>query len=148
MSDLIAWLRGCLDDEERVARAASTENGPTWYVGGERDVLADNPSDTPYVACGPWGGGIDAATADHIARHDPARVLAEVDAKRRILDEHGASGGTCRTCCGEPDREVRWDGEEEAVEWARADKPWPCPTVRLLAQPYAGRDGWREEWRT
>lgn len=23
----------------------------------------------------------------------------------------------------------------------------PCPTVRLLALPYAGRDGYREEWR-
>ena len=80
--------------------------------------------------------------AMHIARWDPARVLAEVEleradvaAKRRILELHAPFGApdwphqACRTCgdLGDP------------VEA-------PCETVRLLAQPYAGQPGWRAEW--
>jgi hypothetical protein len=77
-------------------------------------------------------------TTAHIARYDPARVLAEVAAKRAILDEHspppppkeeGKGWLGCFTCIG-------YVGERE-----------PCTTVRLLAQPYAGRPDWREEWR-
>jgi hypothetical protein len=52
--------------------------------------------------------------------------LAEVDAKRRILDEHAERGGTCTACS--------WQGA-------------PCHTVRLLALPYADRPGYQEGWR-
>lgn len=62
----------------------------------------------------------------------PARVLAEVDAKRRILAEHPwrhepdwPSGRQCRQCATEH----------------------PCTTLRLLALPYAGHPDYREEWR-
>ena len=64
----------------------------------------------------------------HIARHDPARVLSEVAAKRTILDRH------------EP-------GVSEPSECGRCNDPWPCDDVKALAQPYAGEPGWQEEWR-
>ncbi|WBB73251.1 DUF6221 family protein [Micromonospora sp. WMMD1128] len=109
--DLVTWLRAQLDDDERAARA--------WLPLG-------NPT---------------AADREHIARHDPARVLAEVDAKRRIIDEHEpypqpqrmATGEilACSTCGSVDDSPVEW----------------PCPTVRLLALPYADRAGYRDEWR-
>ena len=116
MSDALAWLRAQLDDDERVARAAERY----WH-----------------------GVRIESATAseeDHARRWDPARVLAEIEAKRRILDLH-------------PPREIgRWQvcamcrpvGEypEDATS-----EPWPCRTIRLLAQPYADRPGFPEEWR-
>jgi hypothetical protein len=60
----------------------------------------------------------------HIARHDPARVLAEVVAKRRILDL-----------------------------FTPPVSEWGSETLRLyglaqlLALPYADRPGYREEWR-
>jgi hypothetical protein len=74
---------------------------------------------------------------------DPNRVLAEVEqgraeveAKRRILDEHDSYGGYGERCqtCRDPNDDLA------------AGAPLPCPTVRLLALPYAGRPGWREEW--
>jgi hypothetical protein len=84
----------------------------------------------------------DSDQAAHIARHDPARVLAEVEAKRAILelhkevphkyDTHPASYcASCgdQGCCGH-------------------DVDYPCETIKALAQPYAGRPGWREEWAT
>lgn len=65
---------------------------------------------------------MDASAAGHIARWDPARVLAEVDAKRRILD---------------------W-----AIVWRDRDcAPWNADCIRLLALPFADRPGYREEWR-
>ena len=90
MDDLVGWLRAQLDDDERVARAAG---GPNWRIvlipdvsgpattlelGGHDDrvILAGFADDDP----------LKPAEAEHIARWDSARVLAEVDAKRRILD--------------------------------------------------------------
>lgn len=70
---------------------------------------------------------------------DPARVLAECEAKRRIADLHkneGVHSPSCLTCAGEVDP----DGH---TEWMH----WPCDTILLLALPYAGHPDYREEWR-
>ncbi|WP_344277074.1 DUF6221 family protein [Actinomadura napierensis] len=66
--------------------------------------------DVPFVKEG---------TALHIARHSPARVVAEVRAKRLLLDMHRPDGRGACAGCGEP---------------AAAGG---CTTVRLLAAPYA-----------
>lgn len=92
-----------------------------------------------------WGITVSEHDAVHIARHDPARVLAEVAAKRRIIDLHhslGPSAGTedevvCDACGPEEDISFR-------VETYGGR--WPCTTLRLLASVYAGRPGWRSEW--
>ncbi len=75
-----------------------------------------------------------AAEGKHMARHDPARVLADVAAKRAILDAHEElTIGCCNTCT-----EGMHSSEHQS---------WPCATVRLLALPYADQPGYREEWR-
>jgi uncharacterized protein DUF6221 len=62
---------------------------------------------------------VDTSAAGHIARHDPARVLREVTAKRTILAEHyRMEDGVCNSCSG---------------VFMQA---WPCPTVRALAAVY------------
>jgi uncharacterized protein DUF6221 len=86
-AELVAWLNAQLDDDERVARAATP--GPwQWVELGGRVKLA-------LVADGrPWQMVLPSATPDvypqvadaaHIARHDPTRVLADIAAKRAIL---------------------------------------------------------------
>ena len=61
-------------------------------------------------------------------------LLAEVEAKRRILDDHELlANGMCDRCSN-----GMYSSEQQI---------WPCTTVRLLALPYAARDGYREEWR-
>jgi len=91
--DLIAFVEARLTDDEAQARAAT---GGVWMVGpnfGGRDnrvyvtfeaagidtagtcVIAGQVSNMPEFR----------ANAAHIARHDPARVLREVEAKRAIL---------------------------------------------------------------
>jgi hypothetical protein len=126
--DLVQWLTAQLDADERIARGA----------GGDSWRRQDHPSETvavydskgePVVYDEGWP---TEEQQTHIARHDPARVLREIDSKRRIVDAHErrpmSSGETadCAQCWG-------------AV--------WPCPTLRLLALPYEARPGYRPEWR-
>lgn len=82
--------------------------------------------------------------AAHIARHDPARVLAEVAAKRRVLERHhpAADGemawhvGACVGC-----------GTEGEFADPRTPDVNDCPELRDLAAPYASRPGFKPEWR-
>lgn len=76
-ADLVQFLRARLDEDEQTAHAA----GGTWWA----------PPDLPGQVHDSGGVNIEAklpSFAVHIARHDPARVLAEVDAKRQIVDSY------------------------------------------------------------
>ncbi|MDT9688182.1 DUF6221 family protein [Streptomyces sp. P9(2023)] len=100
MDDLIAFLRARLDEDEQTARAASDG----WYLYDPEQAIAFVPVED----------------TQHIARHTPARVLAEVDAKRRILND-------------------LWGGPDHEDMWAHH--------IRLLALPYADHPDYRDEWR-
>lgn len=140
MDDLIEFLRARLDERARAAEAATP--GP-WHV------------DTGTVYATSYGDQIVDYTesAEHVAANDPTFVLADVDAKRQILDEHP-----------ELWRDIGWleDGDEAYAELpvcercvpkhshyrTRAEVPeYPCRTLRLLALPYAGHPDYRAEWR-
>ena len=155
MDDLIAFLRARLDDDEQTARA-SIGHSAGHLNGADPLLLAiwkvtDRPATGTFVTTRdqwdrsteivPTYGGMHAA---HIARHDPARVLAEADAKRRILDEHPPAlgwdgrtpdGSVCRTCA------------QDATDGALQGEPYPCVTLRLLAMPYADHPDYQDEWR-
>src|SRR5258708_12897907 len=84
MSDLAAFLTARLDEDEVAAKAAMNVYGADWNA----------QTGSEYLPARVYGkGGRDrpvadtsrAYPADHIARHDPARVLREVKAKRAIL---------------------------------------------------------------
>jgi Family of unknown function (DUF6221) len=139
VSDLVEFLRARLDEDEAVAQAAviPAHDAPNAYKphpplsrwrysdGGEVEIDYDDPG--PYPE--PWrvtqdSEGLSPAICyethgHHIARYDPARILAEVDAKRRIIEHH------------RPD-----DICDEA-----------CTTLRLLALPYADDPDYRDEWK-
>lgn len=127
MSDLATWLRAQLDEDERVAEAARFLTRGSWRHAGTRDVLTE---------AGRLLNADQAEQAEHIALHDPARVLAEVEAKRRILDE----------------AVPLMDAADEKIceEWSAGDPVTydASPLVlRLLALPYAARPGYLDEWR-
>lgn len=117
MSDLVAWLRAQLDEDDSAAFRTIA-----WCRNGHDD---------------------DFANSLHIARWDPARVLAEVEAKRRILDmwevadQHrydlpsGISEGR------DPDERDRDDAVAETFD----------DVVALLALPYTDRPGYDASWR-
>jgi hypothetical protein len=137
--DLAQWLGAQLDADERIARAAMSGTWqartlpgniehvhPAFWVDAEH-TDGEGTTDVTVADC-QWS----LADAQHIAEHDPARVLREIEAKRRIVDAHerrpmpGGYTADCAQCWG-------------AV--------WPCPTLRLLALPYDDRPGYQEAWR-
>ena len=133
MDNLIAFLRARLDEDEQEALAASP--GP-WKANAEQDeVLA---VDDIEVATGfALSGEQLRATVRHIVRHDPARVLRDVETKRRLIDREV-----------EQDRE-RW--RRRVDEHRLSFEDWmalsPQETLRLLAAPYAGHPDYRDEWK-
>jgi hypothetical protein len=72
-------------EDEAVARAAvqTTERGGSagWYWSNAGEAVFLDGTSTPVV----WGDEQSRPAGNHIVRHDPARVLAECAAKRRIL---------------------------------------------------------------
>lgn len=160
VAELVAFVRARLDDDAQAARAASEAAGEEQWIGSQ-----ESGHPWRYEHQGVWGDREDgvASTApevaatgqeavqSHIARHDPARVLAEVDAKRRIADLHSVVY-----------REIGWleDGQEEHDEIPvcglcvpkhshyqhREDVPeGPCLTVRLLALAWSDHPEYRPE---
>jgi len=128
MSDeLVTWLRTQLDEVEVMARAAAAFTaGDRWIADGD-EVFGATDEGAGVATAATW------SHAAHIACHDPARVLAEVEAKRRIVDEH--AGYDPKT----------WRTGDAAYDCTYST--WPCFTMRWLALPYADRPGYREEWR-
>ncbi|MFI1371321.1 DUF6221 family protein [Streptomyces longwoodensis] len=146
MDELVVWLRAQLDEDERIARAATPGpwewtrgDGSPWnptadgwldytgeYLAGDQDrATMFGPGMTPH------------ADAVHIAWHDPARVLREIDAKRGIVDRY-------EFACGEAaDPAISEEARETRVQVAGVLQS--C--VLLLAAAYADRPGYREEWR-
>lgn len=78
--DLVAFLHARLQDDWNHARDAMTNDGQ-WRA--ERTVVVlDTGAEIQDVYLGP---------ADHIARFDPARIVAEVAAKRALVDTFEAA---------------------------------------------------------
>lgn len=78
-----------------------------------------------------------------VARHDPVRVLAEVAAKRAILDLHA----TAQTARGREERQPYWSCPTcDPYPPMDAPSPGSCATLRLLVQPYAGHPEFHPSW--
>ncbi|MFS0697768.1 DUF6221 family protein [Streptomyces nitrosporeus] len=138
MDDLVQFLRARLDEDEQAARAAAEPEQwvelnrtpqTSWSVEYWADpdraaVVAEGSSAYPVVVTTQGMEEADAeARAAHIARHDPTRVLAEIDAKQRLIE---------------------W-----VLRWPM--RPAPPSSVdgvlELLALPYAGHPDHRDAWR-
>lgn len=121
MNELVEWLRGVLDERERLARAVAGSGVWNEYIEGGDDgwAIETVPGGDPGAIIG------DEAMAHHIAANDPATALAKVAADRTILDRHAkqSQGHACQLC------------------W-----PFRCE-VAIMAVPYAAWAGYREEWR-
>ncbi|MCX5601590.1 DUF6221 family protein [Streptomyces phaeochromogenes] len=132
MDDLVQWLGQQLDEDERIAEAASP--GP-WRPNEESDeVLA---VDGITVADGfALSGRQLRATTEHIARHDPARVLREVAVTRRAIESFERCSYSVGTA---PHEDMR------NVALAKVDT-WRF-VLRLRALSYADWPGYKEAWR-
>jgi hypothetical protein len=147
MSELTEFLLARLAEDEAVAQGASLSSGgrdwsftdgDEWNLEDVRhSVVRGSPPDPSEVAF-----TFDEEAA-HIARHDPARVLATVKAHRVIVELHAAS--MTKQWMNPPDgpayQEEEWSCE--ICGWFEAGSA--CDTLRALARIYADAPGFREE---
>lgn len=161
MDDLVAFLRARLDEDERIARAAIKAAGDVpgaanWRFGnaspdegGTYWHITTTPPDADVfhlvelVGGGMSGGGAhEPEIARHAVEHDPARVLREVDTKRRLLGvafEHAAAmDAEFGDCC---------DADAFERNECKYTSTGELPLLRLLALPYADRPEYQETWR-
>lgn len=143
MNDLAQWLGTQFDEDERIAREATP--GP-WRAhdthlgqyGYAATVLSGEGNDTnlrawfPSMSQQPWDEARNVWNdAEHVARHDPARVLREIEAQRRLLAAYVQVAAN----------------DVNEVEYAHGYANALGEAVRLLALPFADRPGYRESWR-
>jgi len=166
MTDLAAWLLDRIAEDEAVARAATPGpwvdtgtvlagvstpeyrtvaecNSTHWYVGDEDYSYPAEPE--------------EAANAAHIARWDPARVLAECQAKRAIIRLHQSwpvlveqspkfeQGDDLSTVTMRLTRQIAWLTQQEYRERFGYEPP-TTPILRAMAAVYADRDGYDPAW--
>jgi hypothetical protein len=117
-ADLAGWLREAYDAREQEAQMLLAEAQQAL------DLLRDHQPQLLGRMIPGWHAWPD-------VKRTAEMTLAEVAANRRLLELHPTAGllsapDSCGSC---------------------AAHPGPCDTLRLLAQPYAGREGWREKWQ-
>lgn len=100
---MLTFWRARLDETEASATAAAADDGADWFANAqegwdadERSVMHTGPSTLnpgttwDYPVC----RNLTVAAAEHIARHDPARTLWQVEADRQILSAYEAAAET------------------------------------------------------
>jgi Family of unknown function (DUF6221) len=106
---LTNFLLSRIAEDEAVARAAEVSEGNVV------EIFDSGPG----------------TVGDHYGQHGPSRVLADCDAKRRIVEHVQGVGGDA--------------GDPAGVE--PESLPMATHVLRLLALPFADHPDYREEWR-
>lgn len=157
MADLVQWLRTQLNEDE-----AAAEDTLSLHVRAGRfrgvDVQRWRITKSGTGIIDEDGGTLRAqqifpAEATHVIRHDPARVLREIEAKRGLLADVLAEPhfrneeDNWYTCAALTDE----DGDPVCLDESRAPGPCDCGRdarvarrVRLLALPFEDRPGFAE----
>ena len=132
--DLTAFLSARLDEDEAVAKAAASAAGPRWH---HELYWPDDGGDATAVIFSAAGAPLadtlhreDEEMAAHIARHDPARVLRDVEAKRRLLARHWPDRFGCQYCA---------DGGHNSDRG--------CADLADLGAIWSDHPDYREEWK-
>lgn len=129
--ELVAFLKARLKEDEGYARNAFADHndaGPNWYeqwsgalnIGEDEDLVMTN----------------DSQVSRFMARHDPARVLREVEAGRRILLDYEDA---MRTLAAAGTSGTPFDIMTGATNTLKR-------MIRLRAQSYADHPEYRPEW--
>lgn len=122
--DLAAWLDAIWGEREKACQEAQDAIDTYTATAGQGDLELR------------WmlqlrRGGVFQGGWDMPGPPTPAEDLARIAADRKILALHHKFPQTVRV----------W-----ICPSCAARHGFPCPTLRLLASPYKGREGWQEAW--
>ena len=161
VADLVAFLRARLDEDEAAAMAATPgswrydpkkewRNPERPFTDGQEAVFAGPPDGAAITICstGPSNDPPSMADARHIARWDPARVLAEVAAKQQLIEAFSTAitvrdGAIARVQTGSV---MRADFDDIIRDWAIRVMTLE-PLVVMAAQPYADHPNFDPAWK-
>jgi hypothetical protein len=85
--DLTEFLNARLDEDEAAAGAGARRVGMPWRA----EPQPGTPGGLVVDDLGLVGSTGGRYAAEHIARHDPARALREVEAGRKLMAEHASN---------------------------------------------------------
>ena len=138
MDELIAFVTARLDEDEAAGKAAASVAGPGWKAEAYYP-----PDESRTRTCLRSEGGAFLADFDdapdypelaaHIARHDPARVLREVAAKRAIV--------------GDENEGLAMIAVHERGTWPDELTREADRILRQLAAVWSGHPDYRPEWK-
>lgn len=137
IAELADQVRAGLDVDEALALEAP---GHRWHIGNAVDPTQPCNVHT-FPEAREVADRLNWLVAEHVARHNPERILADVAAKRVLLDEvlgweHHFSDDYHETCPGY----LREPGDDRPCRCGRDERV--LAVLRHLAQPYqeASRD--------
>lgn len=152
---LAEFLTARLDEDEAAAREAAQDDtyGDRATPDGRwRMVGVDYEGESPRPAT--WALRTYEYECDrepwhlHVTRHDPARVLAEVEGKRRIVEVYIDEGKRKDIYNRDHERGLlTTDGDLRARHSANARWAGLDAAVRALAAVYADHPDYDETWR-
>lgn len=135
--DLVEFLRARLDEDEAAAEETLPlhlrvgrfrgKDVPRWRITKSGTGIIDEDGGTLRAQ------QIFPAEAAHVVRHDPARVLREVEAKRELLDRY---------------KELVASGKEQGhVLGGDVGEEYLYCVLPALALPYSDHPDFDESWR-
>lgn len=134
-ADLIAFITARLDEDEQAARAVGMPD--IWRADSSWAAELLNPLPSQRQAHPGYVPMITQADLDHIARHDPARVLREVEAKRRIIEAAEEASGL----------DIQVDGSFRVGRRDTTAEPYIGDVIlRALAAAWSDHPDYRQEW--
>ncbi|GGK61654.1 hypothetical protein Sme01_03420 [Sphaerisporangium melleum] len=175
---LVAFIRARLDEDERLARQACEHANDGWRLGDHGEVVLCWPPE-PHVAenerrlgvpvtADEWRGiDVPGHMAPHVARHDPAHVLRDVEAKRKLLDQyerllrskeaHAAAAEELSADLERQEQTGTWDGPgfpdvrlkalRREDDYLAAMLPVLGELVKAAATVHSDHEGYQESWR-
>lgn len=130
---IVEFLEARIAEDEAVAKNVASAG--EWTSGSTYGMFVSVEARCGTVVSGEW----ERQDANHIARHDPARVLREIAAKRAVMI--AADDATSYDMTVEGDRGV---GSRNMIE-----DPYVGDVIlRALASAYSDHPDFNEEWRS
>lgn len=159
---LATFYRARLNDDTTIGAAADQVDPGPWTAEVNEEARPDGAGivlaatgHTLWDCEGADSLCMTGPSAQHAARHNPTRVLADIAAKRALLDDllaehHRVVDGDCWYTC--PAATEQREGDTNCDDDRRGG-PCDCGLderterrLRILAQPYAAHPDYQETW--
>ena len=131
--NLTEFLLARIAEDEAVARAAQHQEQPTWRA----DFHSRDAMGRKFSVLGSSGQFRSSDAVDHVVRFQPSRVIAECEAKRRIVESFEIAVH---------DSDAANIYPEPSNAYAQKVTDFGYRVIWELSQPYLPHSEFRSEW--